>query len=228
MSTSGCGSAGLLCGARLPEHQQQSRLECDKVLTSSWVNVQPPLETLRDMTWPRANIGAGTLQPTSPYPALQVHTRDGTATGLAPASTAPPPSPRRPAPGCPSVRHYQASVRLTATCVPAVHVCVKFCQRHSEHNVHETCTQEAPLPSLPPSLPLLPCPPAVPCCVTLARLSSRSLALMLDLLPAAAALPTRAALRNAADGAAQIPRPEHCGPGTPPGCSSGAGQASSA
>ena len=49
---------------------------------------------------------------------------------------------------------------------------------------------------------------------------------MLDLLPAAAALPTRAALRNAADGAAQMPRPEHCGTGTPPDCSSGAGQAS--
>lgn len=90
------------------------------------------------------------------------------------------------------------------------------------------CTQEAPLPSLPPSLPLPPWPAAVPCCVTLARLSSRSLALMLDLLPAAAALPTRAALRNAADGAAQMPRPEHCGAGTPPACSRGAGQASSA
>jgi hypothetical protein len=35
-------------------------------LTSSWVNVQPPLDTLRVMTWPCASIGTGTLQPTSP------------------------------------------------------------------------------------------------------------------------------------------------------------------
>lgn len=92
-------------------------------LTFSWKKAQPPVGTMRDASCPRAKSVMGTLQPTSPYPFWQVHTRESTGTDLAAAKTAPPVSPRPPVHGhsdrqgdtgpvCGPIHHRQRSVGL--------------------------------------------------------------------------------------------------------------------